>query len=348
MNAINNIQTTTTINSIDFNELERVDASLLFPSVYSPGESQVIRRKNRHEDCIAGNGNYVPQEMVLRRCLAWWHGRQSQPLGLHGETGTGKTEMLLFIADMLNEPVYIIKTHQGLMPDDLEGSKELTQSPGGIVTTDKLGLAAKGYMCGGLIIFDEVDKGNDALHCSIHGLVEGKPWPIEQFGIVLQKHSLCRVAATANTMGEGGHDRYHTSNRMDAALRSRFGWLNVGYPDAVTELDILTGMFPKLPKPMLKTKINLANRIRDAVLGTDRKGIDDPLGAVFSTRTLVNWCESVMCFGLSCPWSESLAFAFDGSVDPESRDSVDDIIQRVLGDLINKDLRDVLTEYSKK
>jgi cobaltochelatase CobS len=348
MNAINNIQTTTTINSIDFNELERVDASLLFPSVYSPGESQVKRRKNRHEDCIASNGNYVPQEMVLRRCLAWWHGRQSQPLGLHGETGTGKTEMLLFIADMLNEPVYIIKTHQGLMPDDLEGSKELTQSPGGIVTTDKLGLAAKGYMCGGLIIFDEVDKGNDALHCSIHGLVEGKPWPIEQFGIVLQKHSLCRVAATANTMGEGGHDRYHTSNRMDAALRSRFGWLNVGYPDAVTELDILTGMFPKLPKPMLKTKINLANRIRDAVLGTDRKGIDDPLGAVFSTRTLVNWCESVMCFGLSCPWSESLAFAFDGSVDPESRDSVDDIIQRVLGDLINKDLRDVLTEYSKK
>lgn len=347
MNANTNNATVTELPQakIDFNELEKVCGNTLFPDVFQPNEVQIPRRKNRHQDCILSDKNYVPDEKILRRVLAWWLAPQVQPLGLTGETGTGKTELLLHIADKLNEPVYIVKTHGGMMPEDLEGSKELVQGESGVITQNKLGPVAKAYAKGGLVIFDEADKGNSALHCAMHGLVEGKPWPVEQFGITINKHSMCRITATANTTGEGGHERYHTSQRMDAALRSRFGWLKTNYPDMATELDILTRKFPKIPTSMAREMVTLANNMRDAALGKDREGEGD-INAVFSTRTIVNWGHYTMAFGLNASWRESLDFAFGGSVDPESKDEVEAIIQRTLADKIDLTVKDLITEYA--
>lgn len=333
--------------TIDIYAMEELCASLVFPEVYAPGEVKVRRRKNRSADCQPSNQDYVPDEMLLRRSLAWWFSPQCKPLGLFGETGTGKTEMLLYIADRLNEPVFIVKVHPGLMPEDIEGSKDLTPIDAGIVTRNSFGLAAKAYRHGGLLILDEVDKTNAALGCALHGLVEGKPWPIEQFGVVLNQHSFCRITATANTMGEGGHERYHTSNRMDAALRSRFGWMKTNFPDAARELAILQKKFTKLPTPMLKDCIRLANAFRDALLGPQRDGkIDNPINAVFSTRTLVHWCHYTMVFGVKATWRESLDFAFQGSIDPDYVEDSEAIVQRLLGNNINMTVSDVIKSYA--
>lgn len=347
MNAQQKIETKT-----DFNEVETVAGSTVFPDIYSSGStSKVLRRKNRHPDCIASNPDYVPNEKVLRRVLAWWHNPQLQPLGLHGETGTGKTELFLYIADRLNEPVYMIQVHPGLMPEDMEGHKELVDGRNGVVTRNKLGLAAKAYYHGGLMLLDETDKGNTAFHSSLHGLIEGKPWTLEQFGKTILKHSQCRIVGTANTMGEGGHERYHTSQRMDAALRGRFGWIQTQYPEPALELKILskklTSTKVKLPQRMLKDMVRLANAMRDALLGADRKGIDTSFNAVFSTRTLVNWLHYMIVFGQEANWNESLDFVFAGSIDPESKGEVEDIIQRVLGELPKQPLSSVMQEYSQ-
>lgn len=345
--------TTTPINAaqkvktVDIYVLEDVCASLVFPEVYAAGEVKLKRRVNRSVDCIPSNPDYVPDEMMLRRTLAWWFSPRCKPLGLFGETGTGKTEMLLYVADRLNEPCYISKIHPALMPEELEGSKELVGSPNGVITRNSLGLAAKAYKHGGLLILDEVDKANAALGCSLHGLVEGKPWPIEQFGVVLNQHSMCRVTATANTMGEGGNERYHTSNRMDAALRSRFGWMKTHFPETHREMAILQKKFPKLPLPMLKDCVRLANAFRDALLGPQRDGkIDNPINAVFSTRTLVHWCHYTMVFGLKAKWSESLDFAFQGSIDPEYIEDAAAITQRILGNNVNMLVADVIKTYT--
>lgn len=332
---------------VDFNEMVEAQADAIFPEVFSPGAAgKLMVRKNRHPDCIASNPDYIPDERNLRRALAWWFSPMRQALGLYGETGTGKTELLLYIADRLNEPVYLLKIHPALMPEDLEGSKELKASSAGVITKDRLGLAAKAYAYGGLVILDEVDKANAAVGCALHGMVEGKPWPVEQFGIVLQKHPLCRIAGTANTSGEGGHERYHTSNRMDQALRSRFGWLKCDFPSESQELEILSKKFTKLPRAMLREKIKLANAFRDALNGKGENGeAMEPINAVFSTRTLVNWASYTMAFGPKALWCESLSFAFDGSVDPECKDQCSDIIQRILGDYANLPVMDVVKNF---
>lgn len=330
-------------SGIDYFAKVKVKASDVFPNIDFSSEARVEMRKHRHQDCIESDPNYIPDERVLKRALSWWFGPQTQPLGLVGETGTGKTELLLYIADKLNEPIYMIKVHKAMLPEHLEGGKELVESAKGVITSDRYGLVAKGYSQGGLIIFDEVDKGNDALHASIHGLVEGKPWPLETFSTMIHKHKDCRITATANTMGEGGHARYHSSNRMDSALRARFGWLELKYLEQNQELEIMERKFKEIPNTMSRKMIKFGNAIRDALLGPDRDGkIADPIGAIFSTRHLVNWGVNLMSFGPNATWRESLDFTFNGSVEPESRDAVDAIIDTVFSNEIDKTVSELL------
>lgn len=335
---------------VDYYEMEEICASKLFPEVYQPGQVTLKRRKYRHPDCQQSNPDYVPDEITLRRALAWWFAPRLNALGLNGETGTGKTELVQYISDKLNEPLYIVKVHPALMPEDIEGCKDLAVIEGASTSKNSPGLAAKAYRNGGVLLLDEVDKVNAPLGCALHGLVEGKPWPIEQFNIVLNRHPMCRVVGTANTKGEGGHERYHTSNRMDQALRSRFGWLTTHFPDNVRELSILTRKYQKmLPVPMMRDMIKLANAFRDALLGPNRDGkIDNPINAVFSTRTLVTWANTCIAFGPDAIWRESLEFAFWGSVDHEFDDVSKEIVQRILGAKIDMKVSEALKEYAPK
>lgn len=339
---------------IDFYEIEEVAASVIFPEVYAQGEGpKVKRRKHRHPDCVSSNPDYIPCERILKRALAWWFSPMRQAFGLTGETGTGKTELLQYIADKLNEPFYLISVHPQLTPEELEGSKDLVSTPEGVITRPTPGLAAKAYRLGGLLVLDEVDKASAPLGCALHGLVEGKPWSIPQFSLTINRHSMCRIAVTGNTTGEGGHDRYHTSNRMDQALRSRIGWMKTHYPRPDREMKILEKKFPMLPRKMVKEMVLLANAFRDALLGPVdattgiRPGnVENPINAVFSTRTLVNWASYTIAFGKDAIWRESLDFAFGGSIDSECADEGESIIQRVLDAYINLPVGDVVAMYS--
>jgi cobaltochelatase CobS len=338
--------TSTTLNvvsdntAIDYNSLELVDAHTVFPDVFAIGEIKVKRRVHRHPDCILSNPMYVPDERVLRRSLAWFHSPQRQALGLHGETGTGKSDMALYIADKLNEPVYIVKVNSSMMPEHLEGGKELTVENGVSVTRDRFGPAVKAYLNGGLLLLDEVDKANEALQASMHGLVEGKPWPVEQFSLTITKHSMCRVIGTANTTGEGGHERYITSQKMDDAFRSRFGWLEVKYPTPAVELEIMKRHYKHLPNSLMVNMVKLGTSIREVVYAPD-----NDVKAVFSTRTLVNWGHYMMTFGLKAQGRESLDFVFDGSVDTDSKEAVNDITQRIFDNQLDLEVKDLLNQY---
>jgi cobaltochelatase CobS len=160
------------------------------------------------------------------------------------------------------------------------------------------------------------------------------------FSMTIVKHPMCRVMGTANTTGEGGSEKYITSQKMDDALRSRFGWLELKYPEPAVELEIMKINFPKLPKGLLVKMVKLANAVRTVVYAED-----SDVRAVFSTRTLVNWGHYMMTFGLNATGRESLDFVFNGSVDSDSKESVNDIIQEVFDAQLTLQLKDILAQY---
>lgn len=349
---MSNVQTIQEAQPINYFAIEEVPASIVFPEIYAQGEGPKIKRRaNRHPDCVASNPDYIPDAKTLKRVLAWWFTPMRMALGLHGETGTGKTELLQYVADRLNEPFYLVQVHSQMMPEELEGSKDLVSTPEGVITRPTPGLAAKAYRNGGLLVLDEIDKSNAPLGCALHGLVEGKPWSIPQFSLTIRRHPMCRIAATGNTTGAGGHDRYHTSNRMDSALRSRIGWMQTHYPLPDREMKIMEKTFPKIPRPLVKDMVKLANAFRDACLGpADANGarrgdLNDPISAVFSTRTLVNWGSYMIAYGQEAELNESLMFALDGAIDPESKQQSEDIIEQVFAGLINKPVGEVIRSY---
>ena len=347
MSNTNTAENVTEIQSakVNYNELEKVDAHSIFPDFFTPGERSLTRRKNRHPDCQGSNKYYIPTEKTLKRLLSWWMAPvQLQTFGLHGETGTGKTEMLLFVADHLNEPVYMVKCHGSLMPEDLEGSRVLMNGE----TPFNPGPAAKAYASGGLVIFDELDKVNRNTGAAIHGLLEGKPWPIEQIGKTLTKHSLCRIVATGNTTGEGGSEFYTSSQKLDDALRSRIGWYRTYYPQPAQELKIIQKQFPAIPYALAHKMVLVGNELRKLRVGDDGKGIDDPIGCIFSTRTLVNWAYHTMVFGKDAEWREALDFSMQGGVDSDSQEIVDAVLQRLLGADLDKPSGEVFASHAKK
>lgn len=343
--AQSNVSTIKPATKIDYNEMIEVDAHERFPEIFDPNQYKIKIRKHRHPNCQKADMHYTPDEATLRKALAWWLApAQPNPLGLVGETGTGKTELLLFIADRFNEPVFIEKVTVGMSGERLEGGYELAvDGKGNNVTRKRYSQAACGYKYGGLVILDEVDKANEDLSTSLHLFVEGKPWTLSVFGETINKHANCRIAATANTTGGGDSDRYITSQRLDQALRSRFGWLKTKYPSKAVELEILEKNFPKLTLPIRKLMVQTADSLRTAVLGKDHDGnIDNGLGCVFSTRTLVHWGFYMMTFGANRSPYESFEFSFLGSIDNDEIEEVNSVVQRVWGDEINKPLGELI------
>lgn len=309
-------------------------------------------RKHRHANCLPGNPDYLPEIELFKKIMVWWHAPSNpMPLGLVGETGTGKTDLLLYIADRLNEPVYVEKITTGLRAEMLEGCYEMiTDTSGNPVTRKRYGQATIGYKEGGLVIFDEIDKANEDVGTSLHLYLEGKPWTLSSFGETVSRHPLTRISCTANTVGEGGHERYITSRQLDGALRNRVGWLQMHYLDRFSEEKIVHKKYPNLPAPLVTDMIKVGNGIRDALLGPDRDGnIDDPIATPFSTRNLVNWAYYVMAFGKHRPIRESFDFVFGNNVNSEDKDTIEAIIQRVFAnDMFDKPVEDYLAHNVKK
>ena len=311
--------------------VELVDANVCFPEAFDEGVSNVWRRIERSEFCLDSNPFYLPDPELLKLALAIVFTKEDMaPLGLHGETGTGKTEMIMYIADRLNQPLMVQKFNQYMTADQLEGDRELSNDNGVMITTESLSPLAQAAEEGMWVICDEIDKMNNDVSASLHLLLENKPWNLNVFKRRIVPHGNFKMFATANTMGEGDHPRYTSSNQMDAAIRGRIGWLMVDFPKESHELNILMKKFPKFSSKLCGEMVKTANHFRDALLGPKRDGnTDNPINCVFSTRTLSNWGTSMNVFGDNRIMMDALKYAFWGSVDADSREVASDIIHNV-------------------
>jgi cobaltochelatase CobS len=330
--------------AIDYTEMEKVPAHVVFPELFEPSTVMIQRRKHRHSDCIASNPMYIPDIDVGKLALVWIMApHQLLALGLQGHTGTGKTELALYLADRLNLPIYIVKIHARMNPQDIEGSYVLDSENNQTITRKEYGPAAKAYRNGGILLMDEFDKASGELTSAMHLLVEGKPWPLEMFKETIMKHPQCFIIGTANTYGNGHDERYITSNQMDQAFLSRFMWLETQYPNVIQESKILEKFAPRLPRHLRNDIIKLANAFRDAALGPNRDGnIDDPIQCIFSTRVMIAWAYYIQTFGIFRTLKQSLDAVFLKSVSRDDAEIANDIVTKVFGDDIHKPLKNLL------
>lgn len=331
--------------------MELVDANVAFPEVFNKGESKVWRRLDRSEYCLDSNPFYKPNEAMLRFSLRLIFSKKQNllPLGLYGETGTGKTEMIMYIADRLNQPLMIQKCTPYMTSEQLEGDRELIGSSNGVITAESASPLLRAVEEGMWVIFDEADKLNADATSSLHLVLEKKPWNLNVFKRIVKTHPNCKMFATANTLGEGDSPRYTSSNQLDAAFRRRFGWVMMDFPEAFQEMNIITSQFPNLPAKLVGEMVKTANSFRDALLGPKRDGnTNSTINCVFSTATIVNWSDMIEVYGDDGTIMDALKFAFWGSVDPDSHEVATDIIKAVWGGNENITIAEVKTLYSPK
>lgn len=80
---------------------------------------------------------------------------------LVGSTGTGKTQLAMLVADLVNDEGFeIVSWHEGTTPRDLFGYREVWQDEGGIKSGTKKGPVALAITEGRIVIHDEYTVGS--------------------------------------------------------------------------------------------------------------------------------------------------------------------------------------------
>lgn len=330
-----------------WSEMEEVDAGEVFYPHVPKGVVKVLRPKHRHPKCIDANPTYIPQRDVLRPLLAWWCAPSRKlSMFMFGETGTGKTEMLLWFADRMNWPVSLTSVNESLRPEKGQGSYILF----GDKTPFRYGSVAKAMKYGWVQIMDECDKGSGDFLSKLHTPAEYKPWELDDTGEIIKPHLNFRFCATGNTNGGGDMTgRYHTSQRLDEAFRRRFAFVECDYPSEAIEDSIISTSYPAISKQTRHRMVKLAMEMRQSLRAPQLEAAattpealaklqlpTERLSCAFSTRVLVAWADYMNIFGTqTVPIKESFDFVFGNSLDEEDRPAVYSICQRIFGEAFN-------------
>ena len=131
-----------------------VDANKLFPT--APSDLKVLTYKATGEfaEKVPAPLNYIPNMDVFEVVLSWFSNRAVQPLWLHGPTGSGKSELLLFMANKLGVPVSIISGSLDTRGETLFVRTESRGENGGTTLVQVPTDISNRYRYGGLILID--------------------------------------------------------------------------------------------------------------------------------------------------------------------------------------------------
>lgn len=328
--------TTSTPSVVPAIKAGMIQANLIFPS--APDDLKVVKyglTGKEFVDAVPQALNYTPNMDVFEIVLSWFSAKAVQPLWLHGPTGSGKTEMMLYMAHHLNVPVSIISGSLDTRGETLFVRMEAKGENGGTTLVPVPTDIIKRYRDGGLIIIDEIDKFDSPVQSALHPLCDYKELYVEGIGLI-QPHKLTKICATANTVGDGHSAHYVNSVVVDAALRSRFCFLELGYPTPAVEFSILENHYPAMHGELLKQLINVAGKIRS---GFGNGTFSLPM----STRTLVGWCHGIKMFR-NKSLRESFSFVYAKSLSEDECVAALDTLHAVMDDDIDLPMPELINK----
>lgn len=292
-------------NTIDYDEMERVYARDIFKGIISPNNSIVIERpKHRCAGVPTGSPTYIPDLEILKNALMWFCSPM-RPAFFHGygPTGSGKTEFWTWFCDKMNWPLAIVSVNPSLRPEAMQGRWVLKDGE----TIYVLGPVAHCMKYGGVVLLDEADTGSKDFIAKLHLPSEmGKSWLIEDTGETITPHKNYRFVTLGNTAGCGDiSGLYPATQRWSTPFRNRAYLVPFDYLKPADEEKAIYLAFPHLKqghRHSVKLLLKFANAMRDAMLGSDRKGQQkSSISVAFSTRALMKWVYYICCYGKQPP-----------------------------------------------
>lgn len=266
---------------------------------YQDGEEYIIVRANEHfnVDCFGENdfipifkkvtpyraplnSKYRPNPVTLRRMVKLLLNNEvTAGICLQGESGSGKTELALYISHMLNWPITIKQINNELSIDDLEGMRTLENGNTRYVYSDLV----QGYRDGHIILLDEIDKINPDTAAKLHMPLERKPWATgKEGGELIYANRYTRFIGTANTNMSGEDMRFASSHSQDSAFIKRFLILPMIRPDEQAMYCAAEAHFPDLKPSCLRMFAKVAFELNNLK--------DDEL--VMDIRELISWIST--------------------------------------------------------
>jgi MoxR-like ATPase len=147
------------------------------------------------------------------------------PIMLVGPAGSGKTHLVKSVADALG---------LRFIPQSVTAQTSISSlmgymSASGIYINSPFRDA---YENGGLFLLDEIDAGNANVLSALNAATSNGVCLFPD-NVLVHKHNDFRVAAGANTYGNGANRSYIGRNPMDGATKDRFSIVDMPYDEAL-------------------------------------------------------------------------------------------------------------------
>lgn len=305
-------------------------------SIQAPATMMVEGFEDDKHPSIPAKKEYLFRNEHLRDVLAFLANPLGDALYLTGPTGSGKTSLICQVASRLNWPVQQATCHGRLELNDLIGQFMLVNGS----MTFVHGPLAKAVRDGHLLILNEIDLMDPSELAGLNDIIEGQPLMIPQNGgEVIKPHPKFRLIATGNSAGQGDQSGlYQGVMQQNLAFLDRFRLMEVGYPEASVEKDILKSVLASMGIPvdsvmevLTENMIKVANEIRKLFIGgADGSG---ELSVTMSTRTLIRWTNLMIAYKRA---PNALAYSLDRALtlraEPAQREAIHRIAKDIFGD----------------
>ena len=271
------------------------------------------------------NKDYIPNARILEQVVKLLVSNDIDlSICLKGESGSGKTEMAMYISHMLNWPLTIKQINSNIRADELEGERSLINGNTSFVPSELVTAFQNGH----LILLDEVDKIDPDTAAKLHMPIERKPWSLAaNGGEVVKANKFTRFMGTANTNMSGGARRFVSSQRQDAAFIKRFLIVEMEKPSEVALTNVLIKCYNNLPILVIEKFVSVA-------VAVNKIGTED---SVMDMRQLVAWVGTSMTLN-TMPLLDTFKISFASALPAHATGQVLEAIELILGDDMNRTL----------
>lgn len=159
--------------------------------------------------------------------------RDNLPVLIIGESGTGKTSAIRYLAEKTNNGLHRINLNGGTTADELVGRQLLNEK--GTIWTD--GILTDAMRKGEWVVLDEINAALPEVLFVLQSIMDDDGYLVlneKDDREIVHKHQNFRLFATANP------PEYAGTKEMNKALLSRFPLcINAGFPTPAKELEII-------------------------------------------------------------------------------------------------------------